>query len=341
MTTETEYNLIYDIGTVSVTVDGIVTGTGVYWEFPNVRQFDFISVDGSIPQPINSVTDATHLVVKTWNEGAKTNVGYVIYQISPLRFVGAKSAADVDEMLARLNTEGWYRYVNPLFAGPTEQGLTANEGQLALKYTTGQLWIMSGGVWVFVGIYRGFAFKGPWSNIASYFQGDVVSYNNSSYIAIQNSTNVLPTDTAYWMLNAGKGDTGETGATGPKGDKGDSGTLSVGSVTTLPPGSSATVTNVGTPSTAVLNFELPTGPQGQGIQPNATGSLSDRATYDSSAKGFVFMQTNTIPVRLYIKASNASGDWAGPTYIGSEIAIGDWGSITDVVTISYDFGSIA
>jgi hypothetical protein len=65
-----------------------------------------------------------------------------------------------------------------------------------------------------------------------------------------------------------KGETGATGAQGPKGDKGDKGdagqaaTVTVGSTTTTNPGTSATVTNSGTTSAAVLNFGIPRGATG-------------------------------------------------------------------------------
>ena len=44
-----------------------------------------------------------------------------------------------------------------------------------------------------------------------------------------------------------------------KGDKGDAGTIQVGEVVTLPPGSSATITNRGTASAAILDFGIPKG----------------------------------------------------------------------------------
>lgn len=65
-----------------------------------------------------------------------------------------------------------------------------------------------------------------------------------------------------------KGDTGDTGPQGPKGDTGDtgatgpqgpSGTITVGTTTTLPAGSNATVTNSGTSTAAVFNFGIPKG----------------------------------------------------------------------------------
>lgn len=45
------------------------------------------------------------------------------------------------------------------------------------------------------------------------------------------------------------------------------GTITIGTVTTGAAGSSATVTNVGTPSAAILNFSIPKGDDGaQGVQ---------------------------------------------------------------------------
>lgn len=68
-----------------------------------------------------------------------------------------------------------------------------------------------------------------------------------------------------------KGATGETGATGPQGAQGVQGlqgpagsaaTITIGSVTTSAPGTSANVTNSGTSSAAVLDFVLPKGKDG-------------------------------------------------------------------------------
>ena len=68
-----------------------------------------------------------------------------------------------------------------------------------------------------------------------------------------------------------KGDTGATGPQGPKGDTGPQGlagedgkaaTITVGSVTTAQPGTSATVSNSGTPNAAVLDFVIPQGEKG-------------------------------------------------------------------------------
>lgn len=64
---------------------------------------------------------------------------------------------------------------------------------------------------------------------------------------------------------------------GTKGDPGDAATVTVGTVTTLPAGSSATVTNSGTSSAAVFNFGIPKGADGTGA-----GDML-KADYDSDS----------------------------------------------------------
>ncbi len=60
---------------------------------------------------------------------------------------------------------------------------------------------------------------------------------------------------------------------GTPGAQGDAATIAVGTTTTLAPGSSATVTNVGTSSAAVFNFGIPsglTGATGAGVPVGGT-----------------------------------------------------------------------
>ena len=74
---------------------------------------------------------------------------------------------------------------------------------------------------------RIFRWRGEWSSSTAYKQNDVVSLNGSSYIALTNTTNVVPVSTGYWALMAaagtGTGTTGATGATGPAGVTGPAG----------------------------------------------------------------------------------------------------------------------
>jgi hypothetical protein len=59
------------------------------------------------------------------------------------------------------------------------------------------------------------------------------------------------------------------------------------------------------------------GPQGQGIEPDAAGTLAERAAYDNAAQGFVFLRTDSVPLELYIKASATVGDWSAPSPLGN------------------------
>lgn len=58
--------------------------------------------------------------------------------------------------------------------------------------------------------------RGAWSNATTYIALDAVSYNGSSYVAVQDvPTGTVPTNTTYWMLIAAKGDQGIQGPVGP------------------------------------------------------------------------------------------------------------------------------
>ena len=59
-----------------------------------------------------------------------------------------------------------------------------------------------------------------------------------------------------------QGPKGDTGPQGPAGEDGKAATITVGSVTTAHPGTSAAVSNSGTPNAAVLDFVIPQGEKG-------------------------------------------------------------------------------
>ena len=81
----------------------------------------------------------------------------------------------------------------------------------------------------------GFLYRGSWSSIIYYTKNDVVNYNNSSYIALQSSFLINPSNILYWDilalkgtdgtngLNGNNGNDGTNGSNGGKGDKGDKG----------------------------------------------------------------------------------------------------------------------
>ena len=109
---------------------------------------------------------------------------------------------------------------------------------------------------------------------------EAITLNESDYsLIVQNGTS-KKIKGLLLKGNAGdkgdKGDKGDTGDKGEKGDKGETGangrdganainpTFTIGTVTTLPSGSDATVTLTGTYPNLVLNFGIPRGADGSG-----------------------------------------------------------------------------
>lgn len=108
-----------------------------------------------------------------------------------------------------------------------------------------------------------------------------------------------------------KGDTGSTGSQGPKGDtgsqgpqgeKGDTPEFSIGTVSTLPTGSSATVTITGTDAEPVLNFGIPVGPKGD---TGSTGSQGPKGDTGDTPE-FTIGTVSTLPA-----GSNATASITG------------------------------
>ena len=101
----------------------------------------------------------------------------------------------------------------------------------------------------------------------TYAVGDAVSEKGTSYIALTgNNYNINPvTDVAgsgtYWAVLALAGSTG---------------TVSVGTTTTGPAGTSASVTNAGTSGSAILNFTIPQGAIGATGATGATGAAGPK-----------------------------------------------------------------
>lgn len=90
----------------------------------------------------------------------------------------------------------------------------------------------------------------------------------------------------FTIPRGNKGDKGDKGDTGAAGAAGAAATIAAGSVTTLPAGSSATVTNSGTSSAAVFNFGIPKGDKGDKGDPGAglviTGTVATYADLPSN-----------------------------------------------------------
>jgi hypothetical protein len=138
---------IYSTGTVSVAAGGTtVTGAGVMWTGVNVKQGDFISINGLAEVLITEVTDAANLKIPPWLGAAQSNVPYVVYQTYVGRVVGVAAAEDVGVMLEKLHVDGL-----PFIVGADEtvpDPSYGDEGQLAFRPSTGEWWVKQGGVWV-------------------------------------------------------------------------------------------------------------------------------------------------------------------------------------------------
>ncbi|WP_375414617.1 hypothetical protein [uncultured Bradyrhizobium sp.] len=152
--------------------------------------------------------------------------------------------------------------------------------------------------------------------------GLVTAYSGTSLTLSVDTTQGVGADNTWTIHIAGEiGQQGGTGPSGPIGPVGPVGPVGL-------PGAASTVPG-------------PKGDTGTGFTWSASGTLAQRAASDGQTTGYAFLQTDTAPFRLWVKASNTSADWAGPTYVGGQAAVGDMGLITDSVLDNYDYGSIA
>ncbi|MDA9425670.1 MULTISPECIES: carbohydrate-binding protein [Bradyrhizobium] len=238
----------YSTGTVSVSAGGTtVTGTGTIWSGVNARPGDILQI-GNFQTIISDVVDVDTLTIPSWGGGAQTDVAYTIWKVSPQRFAGAQAMADVNKLVAALNTNGVPVIVPP---GATEPDPSlGEEDQYAIQPGAYKFWLKTGGLWVYQGTYKGLQLKGAWDGGTAYAAGDVVTLSGSSYVCVSDHTNHTPPNTTYWQLLAIKGTDGNDGAAA---------TVSVGTTTTGAGGSAASVTNSGTPAAAVFDFTIPAG----------------------------------------------------------------------------------
>jgi hypothetical protein len=336
----------YSTGTVTVAANGttVTAAGGANWAGQNALPGDLLQI-GGFQTIVADFPTATSATIPPWGGGAQTAQPYKLFKTSPQRINGQPFAQAISDLVTVLNGMGTIYAVADTLPDPS----IGDDGQYALKTNTGiwKLWLKVGGIWVDQGSPVGTNYRSAWNSATAYAANDVVTRLGSSYISKGASTNNAPESSpAFWDLLAGKGDQGNVGATGLTGA---ASTIVVNSTVTLPAGSAALVQNLGTSSSASLKFSIPQGPQGiqgsqglqgTGLQPDATGTLAQRAAHDNDAIGYKFLQTDVSPYRLFVKASNGAGDWAGPTYIGGNFPVGDMGHITDSVIQTFEFGHI-
>jgi hypothetical protein len=151
----------------------------------------------------------------------------------------------------------------------------------------------------------GLNWQGAWSAAASYVVDDAVGYAGASWFCIDPvgpSATPPNADPTNWALLAAQGATGATGPSGlqgPTGAAGPSNVLSIGTVTTLAAGSSATATITGSSPTQTLNLGIPQGNPG-----SAGGSYlvySAKISQSGSGNPTVTVKENTL--------GGAGGSW--------------------------------
>lgn len=122
--------------------------------------------------------------------------------------------------------------------------------------------------------------QGPQGNAATISVGTTTTGQPGTNASVTNSGTSSAAVFNFTIPRGNKGDKGDKGDTGATGANGASATITAGATTTLPAGSSATVTNSGTSSAAVFNFGIPKGDKGDKGDPGAglviTGTV---ATY--------------------------------------------------------------
>lgn len=201
--------LSYDIGTVAVAGDGTtVTGTSTLW-LTNVKPGYFLTI-GHFGVFITDVADDTHLSITQWPGATLSGATYNIWKVAQGVF-GSELWADVDKIVRALNANGFIVFVPPTLTAPDPS--LGEENQTALQPTTGKMWVMSGGVWTFLGFYRGFNPRGAYDNAATYSASDWVSSSGSSYVWINPTpgSGHAPPNATYWQVLGSKGDQGNPG----------------------------------------------------------------------------------------------------------------------------------
>jgi hypothetical protein len=151
-----------------------------------------------------------------------------------------------------------------------------------------------------------------------------------------------------------QGEQGERGVQGAQGPAGNVATITIGNVTTSAPGTSASVTNRGTSSAAVLDFVLPKGKDGadggvtvdEELSSTSTNPVQNKVIYNALLNkvgtdiftGFTLMgTTSTIAWR---QGSQVVGSLTASNYTGTALRAtqdGDGNTITETYTKKADF----
>ena len=152
-----------------------------------------------------------------------------------------------------------------------------------------------------------------------------IGYGNQAHVEIVEETEGYHVN--FIFPEGAKGDKGDPGEPGEKGDPGDPGTIAIGTVATGEPGTSAAVSNTGTPGSAILNFTIPRGDKGtDGFSPlivENSENNEDVYRLDITTKDGPFTTPN-------LKGGSGSGgSGTAATITVGEVTTGDEASVTN------------
>lgn len=126
----------------------------------------------------------------------------MLYSEQQWRPASSASSKGVDSPLSRIGADGISFETSQLLTGILDANTT--DIQRALELLS-----------IHTHAASGFRIMGSWTGSETYVENDIVEYNGSSYVAIQENTNHIPTDylEVDWQLIASKGDPGDPGYT--------------------------------------------------------------------------------------------------------------------------------
>jgi hypothetical protein len=209
---------VYTTGTITIATGGLaVTGVGTLWG-PIAEVGDWILCNGQVGMVAIVNSDTSLTLQSVWQGTLPSAASYVLIKMSWLRYDPALTQAKLRELLASLDDQGTFLFVD---TAPPDPAL-GQDGQWALMTNVSpwRLWYKTGGVWVEQAAPAGLKWRGAWTTATGYAAADAVSSAGSSYVCILGHTSGAgnaPPNATYWNLMAAQGATGSTGATGPQG----------------------------------------------------------------------------------------------------------------------------
>jgi chitodextrinase len=199
--TENQYKVNYILGEIefhssrnSLTLQFDYMGTGAYY-FP-VERIWTLSDGTKVTQTLKDLLDSRLDI--TWKG---TYSSTTTYQTNDAVSYNGNAYICLQTSTGNVPTNTTYW---DLMASKGDQGIQGEQGIQGIQGIQGE---------------KGVNNQGAWSNTLSYVVDDLVQYQGSTYICIQNSLGNPVTDNIYWRVFAEKGNSGiHTGPTPPSDD---------------------------------------------------------------------------------------------------------------------------